>query len=204
MLVKWGPDCRYSLTNTKQSTTNPYALIFYGKYCIWNCPGLPWLKPLPDLQAAGRATVRKCCYGVDLHGATVMSSSAAATSAIIWIHDSWWRHQMKTFSALLAISAGIHRSQVNITHKSQWRGALMFSLICAWINGWVNNEAGDLRRHCAHYDVTAMLLTRLANQQYACTWPMNWAWQTSAIHTATRKQIASKNLWRLTNCKRFR
>ena len=29
--------------------------------------------------------------------------------------------------------------------------------ICAWINGWVNNrEAGDLRRHRAHYDVTAM------------------------------------------------
>ena len=36
--------------------------------------------------------------------------------------------------------------------KGQWRGTLMFSLICAWINGWVNNrEAGDLRRHRAHY-----------------------------------------------------
>ena len=33
-------------------------------------------------------------------------------------------------------------------------GALMFSLICVWINDWVNNrEAGDLRRHRAHYDV---------------------------------------------------
>ena len=33
----------------------------------------------------------------------------------------------------------------------------MFSLICAWINGWVNNgEADDLRRHRAHYDVTVM------------------------------------------------
>ena len=31
------------------------------------------------------------------------------------------------------------------------------SLICAWIHGWVNNpEAGDLRRHRAHYDVTVM------------------------------------------------
>ena len=28
-------------------------------------------------------------------------------------------------------------------------------LICAWINGWVNDgEVGDLRRHCAHHDVT--------------------------------------------------
>ena len=42
-------------------------------------------------------------------------------------------------------------------HKDQWRGALMFSLIYAWRNGWVNNQCtGDLRRHRAHYDVTAM------------------------------------------------
>ena len=34
----------------------------------------------------------------------------------------------------------------------------MFSLICAWINGWVNNgEASNLRRHHAHYDVTVIL-----------------------------------------------
>ena len=44
----------------------------------------------------------------------------------------------------------IHRSPVNSTHKGQWCGALMFSLICAWTNGWVNNhEAGDLRCHRA-------------------------------------------------------
>ena len=39
-------------------------------------------------------------------------------------------------------------------------------LICAKINGWVNNhEAGDLRRHYAHYDVTLMY-TR--NVLYMC------------------------------------
>ena len=33
----------------------------------------------------------------------------------------------------------------------------MFSLICVWINGWVNNrEAGDLRRHRGHFDVNVM------------------------------------------------
>ena len=65
---------------------------------------------------------------------------------------SWWRHQMETFSALLALCAG------NSAHKGQWRGALIFSLICAWINNWVNNgEAGDLRRHRSHYDVIVML-----------------------------------------------
>ena len=52
---------------------------------------------------------------------------------------------------------GIHRWPVNSPHKGQWRGGLTFSLICVWINGWVNNgEAGDLRRYPAHYDVTVM------------------------------------------------
>ena len=33
----------------------------------------------------------------------------------------------------------------------------MFSLICAWIKAWVNNrQAGDLKRHLAHYDVIVM------------------------------------------------
>ena len=55
---------------------------------------------------------------------------------------------------------GIHRSPMNSPHKGQWHGAFMFSLICAWINGWVNNRvAGDLRRHRAHYDVTVMCKT---------------------------------------------
>ena len=52
---------------------------------------------------------------------------------------------------------GIHRSPMNSPHRGQWRGASMFSLICDWINGWVNSrEAGDLRRYSAHYDVIVM------------------------------------------------
>ena len=52
---------------------------------------------------------------------------------------------------------GIHRGPMNSPHKGQWREALMFSLICAWINGCINNrDAGELRRHRAHYDVTVM------------------------------------------------
>ena len=46
---------------------------------------------------------------------------------------------------------------LNSPPKGQWRGALMFSLICIWMNGWVNNrEPGYLRRYCAHYDVTVI------------------------------------------------
>ena len=51
----------------------------------------------------------------------------------------------------------INRSPVTSPHKGQWRGALMFSLICAWTNSWVNNRGtDDLRRHHAHYDVMVM------------------------------------------------
>ena len=74
---------------------------------------------------------------------------------------TWWRHQMETFSALLALCGGIHWSPVNSPHKGLWREALMFSLIYAWIKGWVNNrEAGDLRRYHAHYDVIVMVDSR--------------------------------------------
>ena len=81
---------------------------------------------------------------------------------------SWWRHQMETFPALLAICAGNSPVPVTSPHKGQWRGTLTFSLICAWIKGWVNNrEAGDLRRHSAHYDVILML------------WILQWSWHTA-------------------------
>ena len=53
----------------------------------------------------------------------------------------------------------IHRSPVNFPHKGQLvtRSFDVFSLISAWTYGWVNNQdAGDLRRHRAHYDVTVM------------------------------------------------
>ena len=53
---------------------------------------------------------------------------------------------------------GIHRSPVNSPHKGQWRRALMFSLIYASTNDWVNNrDAGGLRRHRAYYYVSVMV-----------------------------------------------
>ena len=65
----------------------------------------------------------------------------------------WWRHQMETFSVVLALCAGNSPVTGEFPHKGQWHGALMFPLIGAWTN---IREAGDLRRHRAHYDVTVM------------------------------------------------
>ena len=50
----------------------------------------------------------------------------------------------------------------------RWRWALIFSLICVWINGWVNNrETGDLRRYRAHYDVSVMRFHAVKFRWYA-------------------------------------
>ena len=75
---------------------------------------------------------------------------------------------------------GIHGSHVKSPHKGQWRGALIFSLICARINGWVNNrKAGDLRRHQAHYDVTVMQMVVLLYSRW-------WAYKNNEIYLRNR------------------
>ena len=78
--------------------------------------------------------------------------------SIVTTHDDVikWKHFPRNWPFVREI----HRSPVNFPHKGQWRGALMFSLIYAWINDWVNNrEAGDLRRQHGHYDVIVMAVT---------------------------------------------
>ena len=80
-----------------------------------------------------------------------------------------WKH----FPRYWPFVRRIHRSRMKSPHKGQWRGALMFSLICVQINGWVNNrEVGDLRRHHAHYDVIIMLQKRSKTQHFiSLQWP---------------------------------
>ena len=82
------------------------------------------------------------------------------------LRTRWLRHihndviKWKHFPRYWPFVRGIQRSPVNSPHKGQWRGALMFTLICTRINDWVNNgEGGDMRRYRAHYDVTVMITT---------------------------------------------
>ena len=94
----------------------------------------------------------KQCYGIALF----------CCGLLLVKFKTWWRHQMELFSALLAICAGNSPVTGDFPHtKDQWRGAMMFSLNYAWINGWVNTrEADDLRRHRAHYYVTVMRMSQ--------------------------------------------
>ena len=75
---------------------------------------------------------------------------------LIYVPKTWWRHQTKTFSAYWPFVRGIHRSPVNSPLKGQWRGALMFSLICpltkrlskpSW-DWWFETPLRSLWRHC--------------------------------------------------------
>ena len=69
--------------------------------------------------------------------------------SVTQFHDNVikWKH----FPRYWPFVRGIHRFPVNSPHKGQWPGASIFTLICVWINGWVNiREAGDLRRYRAH------------------------------------------------------
>ena len=130
-------------------------------------------------------------------------------STLLILHDDVikWKH----FPRFWPFVRGIHRSPVNSTHKGQWRGALMFSLICARINGWVNNrEADDLRRHRAHYDVIVMLQLRFNAPNEDHIWLLNlknglycWVtfrcthWQYKfAIWHPTPLLVSSQLIWR--------
>ena len=107
-----------------------------------------------------------------------------------------WRHSPRYWPFV----RGIHRSPVNSPHKGQWRGALMFPPICAWIHGCANNcEAGDSRRHRSHYDVTVMNNARKLWQVSYRTVVMQIWVKVSEWHTWWRHQMetfsALLSLW---------
>ena len=73
---------------------------------------------------------------------------------LLWTHDDviTWKH----FPCYWPFVRGIRRSPVNSPHKAQWRGALMFSLICilnkrlskqSW-GWWFETPSCSLSCHC--------------------------------------------------------
>ena len=106
--------------------------------------------PLQTFMKQGPQFPRK------LHHHSYVVITSKRRLCVVLPHDDVIKR--KHFPRYWPFVRGIHRLPVNSTHRGQWRITLMFYLICAWIDGWVYNlETGDLRRHSAHYDVTAML-----------------------------------------------
>ena len=105
--------------------------------------------------------------------------------------------QWKHFPRYWPFVRGIHRSSVNSPHKGQWHGALMLSFICTWINSWINNrEAGDLRRHHAHYGVIVMYKHHRLPMQFSPL-PTMTSWNCNVVC------VISSLLWQSTDDWRF-
>ena len=88
-----------------------------------------------------------------------------------------WKH----FPCYWLFVRRIHWSPMNSPQRPLTRSFDVY-LFWAWINGWVNNrEAGDLRRHSAHCDVTVMwffclysLSVCISPGSFSCTKAFVW------------------------------
>ena len=75
---------------------------------------------------------------------------------VITYCNSWWRHQMETSSALLALCAG--NSPVAGEFPSQRPVTRSFGVFFDLrLNKRSSREGGDLRRYSTHYDVIIMI-----------------------------------------------
>ena len=100
---------------------------------------------------------RKCFKACTMTYITGLCSACSYAS-------TWWKHFLCCWPFVRPIQL------VDSPHKGQWRGALVFPLICAWTNGWANNQdAGDWRCHHTNYCFTVISLVQ--NQIW---WPKFW------------------------------
>ena len=146
------------LTHRESSCKKKLKYIHSIQTCRWYTETVTYR----NLDVCDKATSHYYYNDDPSHRHNYVSPGLIGLMGLIqFITHRWWCHQMEIFFCVTGLFVrGIHGSTVNSPHKGQWRGALMFSLICAWINGSaINSEAGDLRRHCAHYDVTVIIKT---------------------------------------------
>ena len=175
-------------TNLSETLIDIYMYIFHPRKRIWKF----------RLENGGHVIAASMCWyvlpsmtiGAVLTNLTIQQSCYILFATRL-IHDDIrgifhddvikWKH----FPRYWPFVRGIHRWPVDSPHKGQWRGALMFSLMCVRTNGWINSwYAGDLRRHMAHCDVTVMLKvnsfgfegTAIAYCSMSC-----WLWKNSIM-----------------------
>ena len=138
----------------------------YWRNCFWKCR-LPKLQPsylglnvLMQNMNMQRIWCALFSWGYNIRVLWKLEINLSIFVTVLrksYDHDDVikWKHFPRNWPFMREIL----RSPVNSPHKGQCHGALRFSLICKRINDWANNgEAGDLRRHLAHYDITAMVL----------------------------------------------
>ena len=153
--------CRGKRSRHSRCMRNPQFYV-YGKR------PMPWLLQSWHLVSSGHQQVWSSDQTTSKRKGSnrvvnlICQRTPVMVSIISILQYTWWRHQKEKFSVSLA-REGNHGSPVVSTCRGQWREPLMFSLMCAWTNGWTNNrDPGDLGRLGAHRDVTVMF----ASHQY--------------------------------------
>ena len=122
----------------RSSFNNAFAWLIK---CICNSAALYWM----SFSFWCRIIASKCWLVVDAAGNDIVISR--------FVMSIWWRHQMETFSASLALCEGNPPVTGGFPSQRPVTRSLVFSLICAWTNGWANAwDAGDLRPHRARFD----------------------------------------------------
>ena len=162
MRTNWQTDGQKCQTNM-QSHTLKWPTVFYLSP-EGHCDGIFHKSP-----QRYRHSISQCHRPLTLgNGSKFQAMAGQFTGAVMgrlrnrsrlthWLQGmgAWWRHQMETFAALLALCAGT--SSVTGQFSSQrpvTRSLGVFIWSAPWINVWVNNR--DLRRHHAHYDAIKM------------------------------------------------
>ena len=157
---------------TKGWTRFRFALIFPNYYLIYI---FRWCVPIPVCGRFGwwpfqSVTVQACGrFGFRRYGLwPLWPYNRRNWSLILDIRtdcvedeDQFWTYHGDVINGSILFVTGLCAWNPPVTekfpHKIPWRGALMFSMICAWTNGWViNRDAGNLIRHRAHYDVSIL------------------------------------------------
>ena len=155
--IKWGVLCQKQVSRARTSNCIPQTLIT----CPYPAPGTTLLKCCLTSCFPNKTYNDEVLLMFTTISSVCLSQCCGNANCINTVYEYATKHddviKWKHFPRYCPFVRGIHRSPVNSPLKGQWRGALMFSLICARINGCVNNrEAGDLRRYRAHYDVIVM------------------------------------------------
>ena len=103
----------------------------HGQTCLFMIHRSQKYPTLHGIYMHDTSTVIRACSFAVVGYWTVLFICSRFTFLALGESYAWWRHQMETFSALLALCAGNSPVTGEFPHKGQWRGALMFSLIWA-------------------------------------------------------------------------
>ena len=109
-------------------------------------------------------------------------------------HWSWWRHQMETFSTLLALCAGNSPVTGNSPHKGQWCGALSPSH-ASWRCDRMSDSTAIFRQACLaevtdrirnqvlvkRLTATSSKITKISWWEMLLNYRWNWCWRSWQI-----------------------